>query len=240
MSGLPPLSGSRRLFWAGVGRIAANAPLLPAWERRDQKALAPRCPEALIRSTVLLSDAHAILRNMHQPHAVQVSGALFLAFGQACVNLHFYIDDEAKALFKDLRPEEWYPLENFEDVLRVVAARYSDPAPILEQVGIEMMKFWYEVGPGKQHVKRGTDFLRFQTSSEGYYSVIRGDPARIGDFTLVDLNEKEGTAVVRSTTPFDKDMERGVLRGGMALTQDLFYIDIDNSADVNTYQIEFH
>lgn len=83
-----------------------------------------------------------------------------------------------------------------------------------------MMKFWYEVGPGKQHVKRGTDFLRFRTSSEGYNSVIRGDPARIGEFTLVDLNEKEGTAVVRSTTPFDKDMERGVLGGGMALTQD--------------------
>ncbi len=189
---------------------------------------------------VVLLDAHAILRNMRQQHEVQVSGALFLSFGQACINLNFYIEEDTRALFDRLRPEEWYPLEAFTTVLGIVAARYSDPAPVLEQIGIEMMRFWYDVGPGKQHVKQGADFLRFQTSSEGYYSVIRGDPEQIGEFTLVDLNEQEGTAVVRSTTPFNKDMERGVLIGGLGLTQDFIYIGVDNSQDVNTFLIEFH
>ncbi len=177
---------------------------------------------------------------MRQHDDVQVSEALFLAFGQACVNLHFYLEEDTRSLFDELRPEEWYSLATFDKVLRIVVERYSDPAPILEQIGIEMMRFWCEVGPGKQHVKRGTDFLRFQTSSEGYYSVIRGDPGRIGEFTLVDLDENEGTAVVRSTTPFDRDMERGVLIGGLGLTQDLIYVSVDNTADANTYMIEFH
>ncbi len=177
---------------------------------------------------------------MRRRGEVQVSGALFLAFGQACVNLHFYLEEDTRSLFEELRPEEWYRLDTFDRVLRIVVARYTDAAPILEQIGIEMMRFWYDVGPGKQHVKRGTDFLRFQTSSEGYYSVIRGDPGRIGEFTLADLNEQEGTAVVHSTTPFDRDMERGVLIGGQGLTQDLIYIRVDNTADANTYMIEFH
>ena len=184
--------------------------------------------------------AYAILQNMQQRDEVQVSGALFLAFRQACINLNFYIDEDTRALFEELQPAEWYPLETFTNVLRIVVERYSDPAPILEQIGIEMMKFWYDVGPGKLHVKRGVDFLRFQTSSEGYYSVIRGDPGRIGEFTLVDLNEQEGTAIVRSTTPFSKDMERGVLIGGLGLTQDYIYIGVDNSGDPNTFLIEFH
>ena len=125
-------------------------------------------------------------------------------------------------------------------MLRIVLERYSDPGPILEQIGIEMMRFWYNVGPGKQYVRRGVDFLRFQTSSEGYYSVIKGDPGQIGEFTLVDLNEQEGTAIVRSTTPFVRDMERGILIGGLGLAQDLIYINVDNFRDANTFLIEFH
>ena len=177
---------------------------------------------------------------MQEPHEVQVSGALFLAFRQACVNLNFYIDDETRTRFQVLEPAAWYPLGTFSRLLRLVTERYSDPAPILEQIGIEMMRFWYEVGPGKQHIKRGTDFLHFQTSSEGYYSVIMGDADQIGEFTLVDLNEQAGTATLRSTTPFSKDMERGVLIGGLGLAGDLFYIRVDNSGDANTFRIEFY
>ncbi len=177
---------------------------------------------------------------MQQRDEVQISGALFLAFGQACVNLNFYIDENTAALLQQIQPAEWYPLETFNNVLRIVLERYSDPGPILEQIGIEMMRFWYNVGPGKQYVKRGVDFLRFQTSSEGYYSVIKGDPDQIGEFTLVDLNEQEGTAIVRSTTPFVRDMERGILIGGIGLAQDFIYINVDNSRDANTFLIEFH
>ena len=177
---------------------------------------------------------------MQPRHEVLVSGALLLAFGQACVNLNFYIEEDSRSLIQNLQPTEWYPLETFTNMLHIVVEKYSDPAPILEQIGIEMMNFWYNIGPGKQYVKRGVDFLRFQTSSEGYYSVIRGDPNQIGEFTLRNLDEQEGIAIVRSTTPFNKHMERGILIGGLGLAQDLIYISVDNSVDAHTFLIEFH
>ena len=93
--------------------------------------------------------------------------------------------------------------------------------------------------PGKQLIKRGVDFLHFQTSSEGYYSVIRGNPDKIGDFSLLRVDEKGGTAVVRSTTHLNRDMERGVLIGGLRAPEDLLYISVDNSEDKDVFQVRF-
>jgi hypothetical protein len=125
-------------------------------------------------------------------------------------------------------------------MIRVVTNKYVDPAPILEQIGIEIINVYYHLGPGKNDFQRGVDFLHFQTSSRGYYSLVRGTPEQIGDFSLIELNEAAGKAVVKSTTPFSKDLERGVLLGGLAVTHDLLYIDVDNSHDPQIYVIEFH
>jgi hypothetical protein len=84
---------------------------------------------------------------------------------------------------EQIKPDEWYPLEQVLDILNIVGEKYSDPAPIFERIGIEMMSLWYSQGPGKEIIKRGVDFLHFQTSSEGYYSVVRGNPDQIGDVT---------------------------------------------------------
>ncbi len=177
---------------------------------------------------------------MKNQDAVQVSGTLFLSFGQACINLNFFIEEEIESFLEEVTPDRWYPLKQFANLLGLVDEKYPDSAPILEQLGVEMMNFWYTAGPGKKIIKRGVEFLHFQTGSEGYHSVIKGKPDQIGEFLLVSLNEEEGTAIVRSTTVFRKDMERGVLRGGLGLAQDLVYIDVDNSEDENVFLIEFH
>ena len=168
----------------------------------------------------------------------QILGALPLSFGQACINFNFLIAKETHFL-KQIRADKWYPLENVLNIFNIVREKYSDPAPIFEQVGIEMMNLWYSQGPGKQIVKRGIDFLHFQTSSEGYYSVIRGNPDQIGDFSLLNLDEKKGTAIVQSTTPFSRDMERGVLIGGLGTTKDLLYINVDNTDNEDIFMIRF-
>ncbi len=175
---------------------------------------------------------------MKNSDKTQILGALLLSSGQACINFKFLVAEETNFLEK-IRAEEWYPLEEFLTFLNSVREKYSDPAPILEQIGIEMMNLWYSQGPGKQIIKRGIDFLHFQTSSEGYYSVIRGNPDQIGDFSLLSLDEKKGTAIVQSTTPFSKDMERGVLMGGLGTTKDLLYINVDNSENENIFLIQF-
>ena len=84
----------------------------------------------------------------------QVLGALFLSFGQACVNFKIFVVEETRFL-EHIRAEEWYPLEKFSHILHTVQEKYSDPAPILEQIGIEMMNLWYSHGPGKHIIQRG-------------------------------------------------------------------------------------
>ena len=168
----------------------------------------------------------------------EILGTLFLSFGQACKNYKFLKPGEPN-FPETINAERWYPLEFFLNTLNVIRNKYSDPSPIFEQIGIEMMNLWYLQGPGKQIISRGVDFLRFQTSSEGYYSLIKGTPDKIGEFSLLDLNEIEGTAIVQSSTLFDRDMERGVLIGGLATTKDLLYINVDNKENEDIFQISF-
>ena len=103
-----------------------------------------------------------------------------------------------------------------------------------------MMKGWYHYGPGKEIIKTGTDFLHFQTSSEGYYSVVKGPKEKIGDFKLEKIDLDRGYAKVFSTTPFNRDMERGVLIGGMKAPNDLDYIEVNNNKDINNFEIIFY
>ena len=117
---------------------------------------------------------------------------------------------------------------------------YENPKPILEKVGAEMMFSWYSLGPGKEIIKRGVDFLHFQSGSEGYASVVRGPEEGVGSFKLMEIDEKEGNALIYSTTPFDKNLERGVIIGGMSAPGDLSYINVDNDEDAQRFRIEFH
>ena len=176
---------------------------------------------------------------MQDQDGVQVVGALILAIGQACVNLSFFIDEPTGQFLREAQPTEWYPVQKFTSLLEVVAARYVDPAPILERIGSEMIRLWYMTG-GAGLIHNAVEFLQYQTSSQGYYSVVKGSPEAIGTFALLDIDEEAGTAVLYSTTPFHKDFERGILLGGISLPQPLAYADVDNSADMHTFLIEFH
>lgn len=168
---------------------------------------------------------------------VHIHGTLLLSLEQACINLKFYIDAEMRRFLDQVRPDAWYPFSHFAGVMNIVSSRYAQPAPIAEQIGVEMMRSWYHHGPGREIIKRGIDFLHFQTSSQGYTSVMQGPAELMGDFTLESLDDEGGTAVVVSSTPFDKNLERGILLGGLGLPGDLVYINVDNSSDPQRYEI---
>ena len=61
-----------------------------------------------------------------------------------------------------------------------------------------------------------------------------------GKFILKSLNEEEGVAVIESTTPYDKDIERGIILGGLKLVTDFPYLSVDNSKNPQIFEIEFH
>lgn len=170
---------------------------------------------------------------------IQVAGYFVASVARAFVDLRMLGGPEMEALISGIDPMGRYPYPKFTAVLGAVEKRFKDMEPVLEQLGIQMMTDWYEHGPGKSVVSRGVGFLEFQTSSQGYNSVVVGPESVIGSFTLEALDEAAGTARVKSTTPFPKTMERGVLIGGMRAPKDLTYVDVDNSKDPQIFEVTF-
>jgi hypothetical protein len=169
---------------------------------------------------------------------LELLGIFLQSFGRACVNLKLLFGEQAEALLSSTT-DGWYPADSFVGAVHAIEARFPNAEPIKERLGVEMMTLWYEQGPGRGIVKRGVDFLRFQTGSSGYHSVVRGPASVVGEFALEDLDEKTGRARVRSSTVFDRTIERGVLVGGLQLAGDLEYVDVDNSNDSSLYRIRF-
>jgi hypothetical protein len=171
---------------------------------------------------------------------LEVFGATILGFAQACIHLNIVAGPKANDLVKEIEVNKWYPFEILRDLERIVIETYEKVEPILERVGIEMMQTWFNFGPGKQIINRGVDFLRFQSGSQGYASVVKGPEELVGSFKLIKLEEKLGKALIHSTTPFNKNMERGVIIGGMSTPGDLDYIDVNNDEEEHYFYIEFH
>jgi hypothetical protein len=171
---------------------------------------------------------------------LRVFGATIQGFAQACINLNIVAGSKATELISDIDVNGWYPFERLREIERIVAESYENAAPILERVGAEMMLTWYNLGPGKGIISRGVDFLYFQTGSQGYASVVVGPEELVGSFDLEQIDEASGRALIHSTTPFNKNMERGVIIGGMSAPGDLDYIDVKNDEDEHYLRIEFY
>ncbi|MBK9367951.1 MAG: hypothetical protein IPN01_16810 [Deltaproteobacteria bacterium] len=172
--------------------------------------------------------------------SLMISGIFLAGFAQSCVNLNIVAGQRATRLLANYEFGAWYPYGQFRELQVNFFEAYSNGAPILERVGIEMMRAWYHFGPGKDIVKTGVDFLHFQTGSQGYASVVKGPVHEVGSFVLEDVNSERGYARILSTTPFDRDMERGVLIGGMSAPGDLDFVDVTYDRASNCHIVEFH
>ena len=175
----------------------------------------------------------------NQTEELKVHGATIQGFAQACINLNIVAGSKAADLISEIEVNSWYPFGRLREIERIVSDSYEHAGPILERVGTEMMLGWYKFGPGKEIINRGVDFLYFQTGSQGYASVVVGPEELVGSFSLEEIDETNGKAVILSTTPFNKDLERGVIIGGMSAPGDLDYVDVQNDEDEHHFRIEF-
>lgn len=175
-----------------------------------------------------------------EEQTLEVFGALLDGYAKACLNLNIVAGRDAMALTHGIEVMQWYPFQHIRDIEAIVIRSYDSVSPIMERVGMEMMYGWYFYGPGKSIVNTGVGFLHYQSGSEGYASVVKGSREEVGAFTLVDLDQAKGRALLHSTTPLNRDMERGVLIGGMSAPGDLDYIDVNNDKDPDYFEIEFH
>ena len=171
---------------------------------------------------------------------LKVYGATLQGFAQACVNLNIVAGRNAGDLLTDIEVDSWYPFERLAEMESLVIESYEDVGPILERVGMEMMLGWYNYGPGSVIISKGVDFLHFQTGSQGYASVVVGPEELVGSFSLEEVDLVNGRATIHSTTPFNKDLERGVIIGGLSAPGDLDFVDVQNSDDEHFFQIEFY
>lgn len=171
--------------------------------------------------------------------SLEIFGALLDGFAKACLNLNIVAGRRATELTHSIEMLQWYPYQRLRDLENIVFTSYNNSGPILERVGSQMMWAWYHFGPGQQILSRGVDFLHFQSSSNGYASVVKGPLAEVGSFNLVEVDSHRGSALIHSTTPFNKDLERGVIIGGMEAPGDLDYVDVDYDGNGH-FRIEFH
>jgi len=170
---------------------------------------------------------------------LKVFGATLQGFARACIDLNIIVGPEAKKIVSNIEINKWYPFKRLRDIESIVIENYKNAGPILEKAGAEMMITWFNFGPGKQIIKGGIDFLKFQTSSQGYSSVVKGPKDIVGAFELVEIDEENRKGLIHSTTPFNKDLERGIIIGGMSAPGDLDYIDVNNDDDRRYFRIEF-
>lgn len=171
---------------------------------------------------------------------IEVMGATILGFAEACANLKIIAGPVAENLVREIEVTEWYPFSTLAGIERTVIENYRNCGPIMERAGIAMMDHWHHHGPGKGIVRSAADFLRFQSGSRGYASVVKGPEHLVGSFRLLEMDEGKGMALVHSSTPFNRPLERGVLIGGMSAPGDLSYVDVDNTEDEDYFWIEFH
>ena len=171
---------------------------------------------------------------------MEVFGALLQGYTQACLNLNIIAGTGAMEMISGINVTQWYPLSKWAEIERIVIQSYENSDPIMLRVGMEMMYAWYRLGPGTSFIQKGVDFLYFQTGSEGYVSVVKGDPGEVGNFELSSIDMEKGLAQVYSTTLFNRVMECGVLIGGMLAPGDLSYVDVSNRNNKDLLEIEFH
>jgi signal transduction histidine kinase len=168
---------------------------------------------------------------------VEVNGALFKAFCAAGKSIHLLLQDRMSA-GAAWDAGQWYGVAAFRALLEH-SSRYSNPSAVLERLGEEMMHSWYAHGPGMMLAPSALEFIRFQSGSQGYGSVVRGPAAELGSFDLLGLDPASGIATIRSSTVFERDMELGILYGGISACNDLLYFDVKLRDDRQHFDIRF-
>lgn len=170
---------------------------------------------------------------------MEVSGVFLLSLARASVNLRVVAGSEWDELIQRTVPGGWYPRALFTDALEVVTKRFREADPVLERVGFEMMRLWYDEGPGRTTVQSGREFLSFQAGSTGYRSLVRGEDDETGAFVLEHVDDAAGRACIISSTPFPRALERGVLLGGIQLGGDVDYVSVTNEPDPSRFEVVF-
>lgn len=154
-----------------------------------------------------------------------VRRAVFRALAQASKNLGLYVAPEAAEHLARAKDAAWVPLEQLLGLLELAAAPYKEQAPLLERLGAEMVDAWYQK---EAHAKlSGGVRETLAQLGHAYHAIVHGDASETGDVHLTSFDEPSGELFVRSTTPFSRDFERGVLRAVLLKLEDVVGVETE-------------
>lgn len=170
-------------------------------------------------------------------NGIKIHGSLFHAFLNAGHSLKLLLNGNVEHL-QFYEQDQWYEFEEFVELLGLTS-KYTNSGRILEQLGMEMMKSWFQNGSETPRIASSLEFLELQRDSLGFFSVVEGPREATGSFALQGLDNDAGKARVLSSTVFPRELERGILMGGLALAGDLLYFEVDNSLDADVFEILF-
>ncbi len=153
----------------------------------------------------------------------KVRRAVFRALVQASKNLGLYVAPEAAEHLERAKEAPWIPLGQLLELLELAAAPYPEPASVLERLGREMVDAWYQKEQGGELPKAVPELLG--ELGHGYHQLVRGDGTETGEVHLVTYEPDKGEIAVRSTTPFPRDLERGVLQGLLLRMHDVIGVE---------------
>jgi hypothetical protein len=155
-------------------------------------------------------------------------GIILLGMVSAFERIKVISGEKAAYLSRDTDPNQWYPLKQFFDLLDALTAGGRDVSPILFRAGNEFIRMWFFEGPGHTFINSGVDFLRYQTGSDGYSSVVRGPVEEVGRVDLTELDETAGTARILSVNPFPPEFDRCVFYGGILAPGDMEWAEVSS------------
>jgi PAS domain S-box-containing protein len=153
-------------------------------------------------------------------------GVVMLGIVSAFQRINVISAEMATFLSKDIDPNQWYPVSRFFALLDSLTASGRDVSPILFRAGAEFIRMWFVDGPGHTFIDNGIDFLRYQTGSSGYSSVVRGPAEEVGYVELAELDEAAGVARIVSVNPFPLEFDRGVFYGGVIAPGDMDWVEV--------------
>lgn len=158
----------------------------------------------------------------NEPEA-RVLGMTLLSFYRACTNLDYIIGTEMKAKLESVKPEGWYPFDWLCELESSILGAYRNPDPALRRIGEEMMYLWRE----SVELESGVEYLELQRECRGMHQTVQGPEAVIGRFELIEHDPQQCRAVLKSTTPFQKALEEGIISGGMKAFGDVTNLEIE-------------
>lgn len=112
-------------------------------------------------------------------------------------------------------------------------------AAVRFQIGSSTLQDWYHEANGFALCPTALQTLRHHASIDSFGQWARGEPARLGHFRLMGLDEEQGLGSVHSSTPFCREWERGLIQGALDAAGDLLFSDVSWDPAHSSFQLRF-